>query len=809
MRRDASAPASANGGAGGASAIRTAIGGAASAPAATARAPARAARTTPASEPWFDAEDVALQRYAFAQSVALGLSARPRRLSARFLYDERGSELFDRITETPEYYLTRAETAILRAHAGDIRERAGSPTLVELGSGTSAKTRHLLDAWTAAGRATYVPVDICGEVLERTCRQLAAEYPSLAVHGIAASYERAIPRLSDLSPMTLAFLGSTIGNLDDDELDEFLHQLAESLTPGDAFLVGLDVVKDAHVLEAAYDDAAGVTAAFTRNLFARMNRELDTGLDLDAIEHVARYDEVLERIEIYARFRDGATIALPEVGRSFRLSRGELVRTEISRKFRPEEVARRAGRHGFEALETYRDPERQFALLLLRLARSPRSAPAVRARAARVLEAARARTLELVAPLDEPALRRQHSPLMSPIVWDLAHIANFEEQWLARALPGWLPPASAARVRRDRLYDATAHPRASRSRLRIPGPKRCREYLASAHALAAAGAARLAPDSGDPLHAGGYLYAMLDQHEAQHGETILQTVQIAGVAYEPPWRAETPPARRRLEGTRVVVPAGSFVVGTDDVRAAYDNERPAHLVDLPAFAIDLAPVTNGAFLEFMQDRGYRRRELWCDAGWRWLQEARVEHPAQWRKARDGAWVERRFGRDEALDPRCPVIHVSWYEADAYARWAGKRLPTEFEWEKAAACDLERGMARVYPWGNRPPSPELANLDQRTFGPAQVGAYPDGRSFFGCEQMLGDVWEWTASEFLPYPGFRAFPYPEYSEIHFAAGHRVLRGGSWATRPVAIRNTFRNWDLPQRRQIFAGFRCAADA
>jgi iron(II)-dependent oxidoreductase len=156
-----------------------------------------------------------------------------------------------------------------------------------------------------------------------------------------------------------------------------------------------------------------------------------------------------------------------------------------------------------------------------------------------------------------------------------------------------------------------------------------------------------------------------------------------------------------------------------------------------------------------------------------------------------------------------VIHVSWYEADAYARWAGKRLPTEFEWEKAAACDLERGVARLYPWGSHAPTPERANLDQRTFGPAQIGAYPEGRSFFGCEQMLGDVWEWTSSDFLPYPGFRAFPYPEYSEVHFHRGHKVLRGGSWATRPVAVRNTFRNWDFPQRRQIFAGFRCAADA
>jgi iron(II)-dependent oxidoreductase len=145
---------------------------------------------------------------------------------------------------------------------------------------------------------------------------------------------------------------------------------------------------------------------------------------------------------------------------------------------------------------------------------------------------------------------------------------------------------------------------------------------------------------------------------------------------------------------------------------------------------------------------------------------------------------------------------------AYARWAGKRLPTEAEWEKAAAWDLETRVARLYPWGDEPPMDEHANLDQRTFAPAAVGAYPAGRSFFGCHQMLGDVWEWTASTFAPYPGFEAFPYREYSEVHFHRDYKVLRGGSWATQPVAIRNTFRNWDLPQRRQIFAGFRCAAD-
>jgi len=233
------------------------------------------------------------------------------------------------------------------------------------------------------------------------------------------------------------------------------------------------------------------------------------------------------------------------------------------------------------------------------------------------------------------------------------------------------------------------------------------------------------------------------------------------------------------------------------------------VVELPRYRIDLAPVTNAQYLAFMLDGGYRRRALWTDAGWLWLKETGVRHPARWVLGADERWLERCFGRLAPLALDRPVGHVSWYEAAAYARWAGKRLPTEAEWEKAAAWDLETRVARRYPWGDMPPSENHANLDQRTFAPAAVGAYPRGRSFFGCHQMIGDVWEWTASDFAPYAGFAAFPYREYSEVHFGKGYKVLRGGSWATRPIAIRNTFRNWDLPQRRQIFAGFRCAADA
>jgi iron(II)-dependent oxidoreductase len=423
--------------------------------------------------------------------------------------------------------------------------------------------------------------------------------------------------------------------------------------------------------------------------------------------------------------------------------------------------------------------------------------------------------MELVAPLDATALARQHSPLMSPIVWDLAHIANFEEQWTARVLDtGTDDEGESERARRDHLYDAIRNPRRTRATLPLPSRDESFAYLDRVRGRTRVCLEELERTSTEhALLRDGYVWWMLAQHEAQHQETILQTIQIAELTYESHRRDDADPRRlvmppHALASTMAVVPGGDYPIGTDDRRMAYDNERPGHQVRLERFRIDAAPVSCGSFLAFLDDGGYRRRELWTEDGWHWLADSGARHPASWVRTADG-WAERAFGRVVPFDPARPVIHVCWYEADAFARWAGKRLPTEQEWEVAAAVDLERGIARRYPWGDALPTHGHANLDQRTFAPLPIGAYPAGRSFFGCEQMIGDVWEWTASEFAPYPGFVSFPYREYSEVHFGHGYKVLRGGSWATRPVAIRNTFRNWDLPQRRQIFAGFRCASDA
>jgi iron(II)-dependent oxidoreductase len=422
---------------------------------------------------------------------------------------------------------------------------------------------------------------------------------------------------------------------------------------------------------------------------------------------------------------------------------------------------------------------------------------------ARRLAEVRARTLALIAVLDEPTLRKQHTPILSPMVWDVGHIANFEELWLGRELAG-LPPLEADY---ERLFDAVANPRPTREALPLPVGEELRRYLERARRQSLTVLAALADGDARPLLAGGFVYEMVAEHEEQHQETLLQAMQLLA---DPPYR---PAARRALPGAgpverdMVTVDAGAFAMGRGERGFAYDNERARHSVDLPAYRIDRTPVTCGDFLAFIEDGGYRRLDLWSEAGRRWREESGAEAPANWRH--DGArWRVRFMDREGPVPAERPVVHVCFHEAEAYGRWAGKRLPSEAEWEKAALWDPGAERSRLYPWGDDAPTPERANLDQLAFEPAPVGAFPAGVSACGVHQLVGDVWEWTASDFTAYPGFEAFPYAEYSALFFGGDHKVLRGGSWATRPGLARGTFRNWDYPIRRQIFAGFRCAAD-
>jgi iron(II)-dependent oxidoreductase len=339
---------------------------------------------------------------------------------------------------------------------------------------------------------------------------------------------------------------------------------------------------------------------------------------------------------------------------------------------------------------------------------------------------------------------------MSPLVWDLAHIAAYEDLWIAQRLHGeeLLHPELAA------LYDAFETPRAVRGDLPLLDATAARGYLDEVRERTLT----LLEQSGE---GDGDLVNLVLQHELQHQETMLQTLMLARIEG---YRADgfTLPVPDGPVGDLelVEIPAGPFELGTPAGRFSYDNERPRHEVDLPAFGIAQRPVTNASWLTFTEGGGYERREWWSDEGWAWKEEYDITHPLHW----SGDGREWRLGGWEPIDPDGPVIHVSWFEADAFARGRDARLPTEAEWEKASAWDQVAG--------------------------------------------TGACWEWTASEFDGYPGFVANPYPEYSEVFFRQGYRVLRGGSWATSPLVATPTFRNWDHPYRRQIFAGLRIASD-
>ncbi|MFJ1749429.1 ergothioneine biosynthesis protein EgtB [Streptomyces sp. NPDC088116] len=440
-----------------------------------------------------------------------------------------------------------------------------------------------------------------------------------------------------------------------------------------------------------------------------------------------------------------------------------------------------------------------------RTADLPAAVPAeqLRRRALDSLTAARDRTSLLTSCVDDHELTAQHSPLMSPLVWDLAHIGNQEEQWLLRTVGG----RDAIRPEIDSVYDAFEHPRSARPTLPLLPPAEARAYAADVRGRVLDIVERTPLHGGGPLLDAGFAFGMIAQHEQQHDETMLITHQLRR---GPSALTAPPPPAGDTSGlpSEVLVPAGPFTMGTSTEPWALDNERPAHQRLVPAFFIDTVPVTNGAYQQFIEDGGYTHERWWAAEGWAQIREHNIGAPLFWRRE-GGQWVRRRFGAVEPVPAEEPVLHVSWYEADAYARWAGRRLPSEEEWEKAARYDPASGRSSRYPWGDEEATPERANLGQRHLQPAPAGSYPRGASPLGVRQLIGDVWEWTSSDFLPYPGFAAFPYREYSEVFFGAAHKVLRGGSFAVDEVACRGTFRNWDLPVRRQIFSGFRTARTA
>ena len=426
------------------------------------------------------------------------------------------------------------------------------------------------------------------------------------------------------------------------------------------------------------------------------------------------------------------------------------------------------------------------------------------------LDRTRARTKMLVGAVPKSALYRQIVDFLSPLAWDLGHIAEFEELWLVRNLQGQDPSAAL-----EGVYNPFEYPREVRGELLLPRREELLAHMDYVRERVLRALDRTQPGRSEELLGGGFLTRMICQHEAQHQETMLQALDIPaedwGIAGLDVAACRLGPVAGMEavdDDERITIPAGPFLLGTDDQSRAYDNERPQHEVSLGDFSIDRFPASVRRWRLFMEDGGYQKRELWSDEGARWLEESGTSNPQGWLQRSGGGWYVLRFGQETPLDDHEPVQHVCYWEAEAFARWDDGRLPSEAEWEKAAAWDPTTGSRRDYPWGDEAPTSQHANLDGLLWGPAPIGRYRDGASAYGVEQMLGDVYEWTGSSLEAYPGFSAFPYKEYSEVFFGGPYRVLRGASWAIDSLVARNSYRNWDLPQRRQIFSGVRVARD-
>ena len=430
------------------------------------------------------------------------------------------------------------------------------------------------------------------------------------------------------------------------------------------------------------------------------------------------------------------------------------------------------------------------------------TAPLLRA----ALRDARARTLALVADLDDAQWLGPRLAIVNPILWEVGHLGWFQEYWTQRqalsAAP-LLPRGDAlydsARVAHDTRWDLPLLPRAEVLR-----------YLETVleRSLAA-----------EP----GYFHELSLAHEDMHGEALLYTRQTLGYAApalrEPARTQSAPvpaPTKTRAKSAApaasdagplpgdVEVPGCIFQLGArPKAPFVFDNEKWAHPLAVASFRIARAPVTNDELLEFVEAGGYGDERFWSREGWRWRAAAGAGHPVYWRRRQGGRWFERRFDAEVPLAPHRPAIHVCWYEAAAFCRWSGRRLPTEAEWELAASTPEKR----AFPWGEAPPDPQTANLDAAAGGTVDVAAHPAGDSAYGCRQLIGNVWEWTASDFQPYPGFVVDPYKEYSAPWFSSPHKVLRGGCWATRARLLRNTWRNFYPPDRRDVLAGFRTCA--
>ncbi len=417
----------------------------------------------------------------------------------------------------------------------------------------------------------------------------------------------------------------------------------------------------------------------------------------------------------------------------------------------------------------------------------------------------RAQTMRIVEPLEIEDYVVQTAEFMSPPRWHIGHTSWFFETLLQTRMPGYHVYNAEYLFYFNSYYEGFGERiekalRGTRSRPTVSETVRYRNHIDWMMAQFLKSVENRT-DSEEILS----LTRMGLEHEMQHQELLVYDIKHLLCDIYNARKNIVPRSSENVSGM-VEIEGGLFTLGYAGADFAWDNEKPEHSVFLQDFAIDRAPVSNGDFLEFINSGGYKDFRWWLSEGWEAVNRERWKAPLYWER-RDDQWMIRDFHGLSGVEEKAndPVAHVSFFEAAAYAKWAGKRLPTEAEWEKAACFDPENRRKQKFPWGDSAPDATKANLfENQYWGVAPIGSLPQGRSAYGCHQMIGDVWEWTTSDYVPYPGFKS-EFDEYNDKWFI-GQKVLRGGSFATPQIHIRPTYRNFFHPPERWMISGFRCA---
>lgn len=787
--------------------------------------------------------------------------AKQKSLSCQFFYDAKGSQLFEQITELDEYYLTKAEDSILKEKVSEIVNSFGDSTeeiiITELGSGSSTKTRTILEAFLKRQpNLTYVPIDISDSILTETATDLTGRYPSLNVVANHGLYQQGLQYCSQSfknSRKLVCFLGSSLGNFKRDDAAKFLKEVRQTMTHKDKLLLGLDLKKDKNVLERAYDDSKGVTAAFNMNLLERINNELGGTFDLTKFVHVALYNEQEGRIEMRIRATESQDVFVEALGQTIHFDKDETIHTENSYKYSPLEIDSLATQAGFYIEQMFTDKGKRFSLSILtpipqeqdptgNILQSILSQQAVK----EVMTSAWKCSDTVFSLITDESFMQRPILLRHPFIFYLGHLAAFANNHIMNNCLEVQPSVNAYF---DEIFERGIDPNVvatlsgndknethskSKSFSLWPSKEEVEKYRQDVRnrILSYLDQAARLTDSDKVMAQKFRAYFMVAEHDLMHAETLLYMYHnldrsyknIPSEVFKNYIIAKSPVAK----GKMIDIPSGYATIGTNhhSLPWGWDNEFPQHEVLVKDFKMSELPVTNGEFLEFVTSGEYENPSNWTPSDWQWKELANLKFPNTW-EMHDGKFFYRTvfdlIPLDEVAD--WPV-YVSQAEATAYAKSKGMRLPTEAEFCRAAygrraaseTASLKHPwgvVATDKPWGvvskdQEPIKGVHGNFGFWSWAPTPVGYFPSGKSEFGIYELVGNGFEWTSTIFDGLPGFQSFvpKYEGYSKDFFDGEHYVCLGASWATAEPLVRASFRNWYQSHYQYTFTKFRCVSD-